>query len=131
MELGYARIMRRAIGVVIVGVAAYLVMQPLVVADVLGRPHDTSTQMINLRASWGGTLAGLGGFIAWLPGLRPWKRTVVGLVTWAMAGIGLARLIGFALDGDPDTRQYIWITAEVVLAVGGAAILKTFAKAWK
>jgi len=116
--------MRIAIGLVIVAVAGYLVMSPLVVADALGRPHDTSTQMINLRASWGGTLAGLGAFVAWWPARRPWWRTLVGLVMWAMAGIGGARLLGFALDGSPDGRQWVWITAEIALVVAGATILR-------
>ena len=115
---------RRAVGFVMIAIAAYLVAQPLVVADAFGRPHDTSTQVINLRASWGGTLAGLGAFVAWLPALRPWGRTAIGLVAWAMAGIGLARLVGFVVDGDPDTRQWIWISAEAALAIGGAIALR-------
>jgi hypothetical protein len=105
-------------------VGGYLALSPLVVANALGLPHATSTQWINLRASWGGTLLGLGAFIIWLPALRPWRRTLVGLVMWAMAGIGVARLLGFALDGDPDVRQAVWITAEVALVVGGVFVLR-------
>jgi uncharacterized protein DUF4345 len=112
-----------ALGIAIVAAGVYLACSPVLVADALGKPHDTPTRMINLRASWGGTLAGLGAFIAWLPALRPWWRSFVGLVMWAMAGIGAARLLGFALDGSPDTRQYIWITAEIALVIGGATIL--------
>ena len=80
--------------------------------------------MINLRASFGGTLLGVGAFLAWLPDLKPWRRTIVGLLMWAMAGIGIARLTGFALDGHPDTRQWIWITAEIILVVGSALALR-------
>ena len=46
------------------------------------------------------------------------------LLGWSMAGVGLARLTGLALDGMPDTRQIIWITAEVILAVGSALALR-------
>ena len=99
-------------------------MSPLVVADILGRPHDTAVRMINLRASFGGTATGIGAFIAWLPALRPYLRTVIGLVGWTMAGIGAARLVGFALDGYPDTRQYVWITAEIALVIGAAVALR-------
>src|SRR5207302_1337186 len=91
-----------------------LVFAPIFVADALGRPHDTPTQLINLRASWGGTIAGLGAFVAWLPAWRPWWRVVVGLAMWAMAGVGAARLGGIALarprvavaplDGDNNQR---------------------------
>jgi hypothetical protein len=112
------------VGLVVVAAGAYLALQPLVVADALGKPHETSTQMINLRASWGGTLMGIGAFIAWLPGWKPWWRAVVGLLMWAMAGIGIARLVGFALDGDPDTRQAIWITAEVAIVAVCAFVLR-------
>jgi uncharacterized protein DUF4345 len=111
---------RFAIGLVIAAFGTYLALQPLVVADALDKPHGLSTQMINLRASYGGTLMGIGAFVAWIDGLRPWYRVVVGLLGWAMAGIGIARLIGFALDGEPDGRQFVWITAEVVIAAACA-----------
>jgi uncharacterized protein DUF4345 len=114
---------RRVLGLVIVAVGAYLVANPRVVADALALPHATPTQWINLRASWGGTLVGLGAFVAWLPALRPWPRTVLGLLGWAMAGIAVARLVGFAVDGSPDARQYIWITAEVLIAGACALII--------
>ena len=117
------RIAQLGFGLALVAAAVYLVLSPITVADALGKPHDTPTRMINLRASWGGTLAGLGAFVAWLPGLSPWWRALVGLLMWAMAGIGAARLIGFAIDGSPDTRQYIWITAEIAIVIGCAAAL--------
>jgi hypothetical protein len=112
------------IGLAIVAVGAILVMSPTMVADVLGKPHDTPTRMINLRASWGGTVAGIGAFVAWLPAWSPKWRVLVGLLMWAMAGIAAARLVGFAVDGHPDTRQYIWIVAEVVITAGCAIALR-------
>jgi hypothetical protein len=118
----------RLAGLVVVAVGAYLVMSPLVVADALSRPHDTSTQMINLRASWGGTLAGIGAFVAWLPSLRTWTQRIVALLGCAMAGIGVARLVGFAVDGDPDTRQAIWISAEAAIVVVCAIVLRVSAR---
>jgi hypothetical protein len=111
-------------GAVIAIVGAFLAVRPLIVADALSLPHVTNTQWINLRASWGGTLMGIGLFVAWLPGLKPWWRAVVGLLMWAMAGIGAARLLGFALDGDPDSRQAVWLIAEVVIVVLCALILR-------
>jgi hypothetical protein len=114
------RSFRIAIGLALAAVAIYLIFSPVVVADALGKPHDTPTRMINLRASWGGTLLGIGAFVAWLPALRPYARAIAGLFGCAMAGIGAARLVGFAIDGSPDTRQYIWITAEIALTAGCA-----------
>lgn len=115
--------LRVAIGLVVEACGIALALSPVFVADLLGRPHDTPTQLINLRASWGGAVAGIGAFVAWLPTLRPRWRVVVGLLMWVMAGVGAARLVGFALDGSPDTRQYVWIVAEVAIVIGCAAAL--------
>lgn len=117
-------VVQRVVGLVIVAVGFYLVASPYQVAYWLGKPHDTTSQVINLRASWGGAVVGIGAFVAWLPALRPWLRAFVGLVMWTMAGVGIARLIGFAFDGDPDDRQLIWITAEAALVIGGALALR-------
>ena len=116
--------MQIVIGLVLVAFGGYLALNPRVLAEALGVPATTSTQLINLRASYGGTLMGLGAFVAWWPAPKPWLRTVLGLMMWAMAGIGLARLVGFALDGSPDGRQALWIVAEVVLVIGCALGLR-------
>jgi hypothetical protein len=118
-----SRNVRFVVGLAVVAAGIYLALSPVLVADTLGKPHDTPTRLINLRASWGGTLAGLGAFIAWVPGFSPPWRALVGAVMWAMAGIGAARLVGFAIDGSPDTRQYIWITAEVAIVIACATTL--------
>ena len=112
------------LGLAIAAFGGYLAVFPEVTASALDRPHDTPTQWINLRASFGGTLLGIGAFVAWLPALKPYLRAFLGLLGWAMAGIGAARLVGFVLDGSPDTRQYIWITAEVLIAGACAAIIR-------
>ncbi|MEO8700634.1 MAG: DUF4345 family protein [Kofleriaceae bacterium] len=118
----------RVFGLMLAAMGLYLALFPQITADLLGKPADTATRMINLRASWGGTLLGLGAFVAWLPAPRPWGRAVVGLVMWAMAGIGVARLIGFVADGDPDMRQAIWITAEVAIVIACAVGLRVMAR---
>src|SRR5688500_15063403 len=111
-------------GIVLVGLGGYLVLAPEVVRDLLGRKPLTSSDWINLRAPFGGTLVGLGAFLPWWPAPRPWTRTFIGLLMWSMAGIGVARAIGFVLDGNPDSRQYIWIIAEAVIVVVGAVLLR-------
>jgi hypothetical protein len=122
------RLLPLVLGLVIAAAGVYLVLSPLVVADALGRPHATSTQMINLRASWGGVVLGIGAFVAWLPAARPRARLVLGLLMWLMAGIGVARAIGFAIDGHPDSRQYLWLGAEAALVVGSALGLRQLAR---
>ena len=117
------------LGLAIAAFGAYLAIFPLVTAEALGRPHGEPTQLINLRASFGGTLLGLGAFLAWLPASRPYKRAVLGILMWAMAGIGAARLLGFAIDGSPDGRQWIWLVAEVLIVATCAILLRRGARA--
>lgn len=113
-----------AFGFAMLLVGAYVTMTPLDTAAALGKPHETSSQLINLRASWGGPLLGLGAFVAWLPALKPWPRTVLGLLGWAMVGIAAARTVGFLLEGSPDGRQWLWLTLEIV--VGCAIGLRVY-----
>jgi Domain of unknown function (DUF4345) len=120
-----ARRVRLIAGLSLAAGGLVLALSPLQVAAVLGRAHDTSPQMINLRASWGGSVLGLGAFIAWLESVRPWRRFALALLMWTMIGIGLARALGFALDGGPDTLQWVWLSAEIALATGAALALRS------
>jgi hypothetical protein len=122
------RAARIVLGLALVIAGGFLALHPVWVADQLGKPYDTAPRLMNLRASYGGAVLGIGAWLAWLPAIRPWWRPVLGLVGWSMAGVGLARLTGFALDGTPDTRQIIWITAEVILAVGSALALRRLSR---
>ena len=115
---------RIALGLVLVILGACLALSPVWIAARLGTTPKTESDVINLRASYGGTLMGVGAFVAWLPARRPWVRAVLGLLGWAMAGIGVARLLGFALDGNPDSRQLLWIVAEVLLVIGCAFAIR-------
>lgn len=118
------RAVRLAAGALVTTVGAVLVFTPMLVADTLHRPTDTHSQLINLRATWGGTLAGLGVFVLVRGELRPWSATWATLLLCTMAGIGLARAIGFVLDGQPDTLQWVWLVAEIVLVAASAAYLQ-------
>ena len=118
-----------ALGIALAAFGAYLSVFPEVTADALSRPAVTPTQWINLRASFGGTVLGIGLFVAWLPAGKPYLRAFLGLLGWAMAGIGAARLVGFVVDGSPDSRQWIWITAEVLIAAMCAIYLRRRSRA--
>ena len=115
-----------AFGFAMLVVGAYVTMTPLDTAAALGKQHETSSQLINLRASWGGPLLGLGALVAWLPAIRPWPRTVLGVLGWAMVGIAAARTVGFVLDGSPDGRQWLWLALEVGIAIGCALGLRIY-----
>jgi hypothetical protein len=109
---------------VIGAIGAYLAVVPTATADLIGRRPPTPQAWINMRATFGGVPVGLGAFIAWLPAPRPVQRTILGLLMWLMAGIGLARLIGFAVDGHPDGLQLMWISAEIAIVVTCARLLR-------
>ena len=115
---------RVALGLLLAACAVWLILSPLTVAEALGRPHETTTHLINLRASWGGTLLGAGAFITWIDNTRPRRRFALGMLMWIMLGIGAARLTGFILDGKPDAWQWIWLIAEGVIALACAIALK-------
>lgn len=118
------RVIRIILGLAVAGFGVVMICTPLEVAEVLHRPPTSQPAMINLRASWGGTVLGLGGFIAWLPALRPWARTGLGLLGWVMAGVGAARAVGFIVDGGPDFRQWIWLIGEIAIAATCAVLLR-------
>jgi hypothetical protein len=119
-----ARRARFLIGLALAAFGVVMIFSPLEVADVLGRPPASKPALINLRASWGGAVLGLGAFLAWLPALRPWSRTLIGLLGWTMAGVGAARLVGFVVDGGPDGRQWVWLIAEVLIAASCAFMVR-------
>jgi len=63
-----------AIGLAIAVLGGYLALVPDLTRELLGRAPATSSDWINLRASFGGTLLGLGAFLVWWPAPRPWLR---------------------------------------------------------
>lgn len=118
--------LRIATGLILLAVGVVLVFVPLEVAEALQRPARTSSEIINLRASFGGSVAGLGVFALACDALRPWRRSIATLVLCTMATVGAARAIGFVLDGAPDRLQWVWLIAEVLLvAASGAYLYRT------
>lgn len=110
-------------GALVTVAGVVLVFTPMLVAEAFHRPTETHSQLINLRATWGGTVTGLGLFILACSALRPWSVTLATLLLCSMAGIGAARAVGFVLDGQPDTLQWVWLVAEIVLVAASGAYL--------
>lgn len=107
--------LRRLPGLLLAAAAIACVLMPLQVAEVVGAAPTTSSDTINLRASYGGSLLGLALFLLALPPGRPLRASLIHAILYLMVGIGAARLLGFVLDGNPDQRQWIWLIAEVVI----------------
>ncbi len=120
-----ADVLRLGVGAMISAAGTALVFSPRAVAATLGRPYETVSQQINMRASWGGAVLGLGLFALWVAPWRPPGATALRLVACLMVGIGAARVAGFALDGRPDAMQWTWIVAEVLIAAAcGVALAR-------
>lgn len=115
---------RLSFGIVVALIGLALVFLPEHVAAVLARPYETAGERINMRASWGGTMIGIGLLVGGLPALKPYKRLLLGALMWGSVGIAFARTVGFVLDGSPDSLQWVWLIAEVVIAVGCAVALR-------
>lgn len=116
--------MRRSVGVAIVLFGVAMVFSPERVAELLDRPVRDVGEAINLRASWGGTVMGIGALIAVRDDLRPWRHTLAWALLCLMAGIFFARAVGFALDGIGDVWQWIWLGAEALIVGVCAVYLK-------
>ncbi|MBL4683402.1 MAG: DUF4345 family protein [Nannocystaceae bacterium] len=105
-------------------VACVAVFYPTEAGALIGRHATTAPEKINLRASPGGTMLGLGAALAF----SRWQtkaQLIAHVVMWMMIGFAVARMIGFILDGSPDTLQWFWMTAEVVIAAGCGWYLRT------
>lgn len=122
------RALRLPVGAALAAAGVWLALSPAWVAETLHRPAETIGQRINLRATWGGSVLGLGLAVLALglagEGPSRGRRLVAVLVLGSMSGVGLARALGFALDGAPDALQVAWIVAEAALAAGAALYLR-------
>jgi hypothetical protein len=115
--------LRIALAIVVGVIAVVAIFSPAAVGESLGRVATTNPEKINLRASWGGTLLGIGVAIG-LAETAARGRLVVSTLMWIMAGIGIARAIGFVLDGGPDALQWVWLVAEIVIFAVCAWLLR-------
>ncbi len=107
---------RAALAVVVMAMAVVAIFSPVQVGEALGREATTPSEAINLRATWGGTLLGIGAAIG-LARSETRVRLLLSVLMWITAGIGIARAIGFVLDGGPDQLQWSWLVAEIAIVL--------------
>ena len=107
---------RALVALLVVLVAVGAIFSPQQVAELLDRPSSTLGERINLRATWGGLLLGVGLAIAFASTASV-GRAVISLVLWILVGGGAARAVGFALDGIPGALQWVWLAVEVAIAM--------------
>jgi hypothetical protein len=116
--------MRVGLGVLVAALGVVLVFSPGWVRDTFARPAETIGQKINLRATFGGAIAGLGGWVIHASALRPVGVLVAKGLLWLMSAVAAARVVGFVLDGQPDGLQWTWLVAEVLIAGGAIFYLR-------
>ena len=118
----------RIAGVLLLLAGIALVFMPEQLATALGRPYETAGEKINMRATWGGLVTGLGLLLVWFPGVSPRGRFALSALMWLSAGIAFGRGVGFALDGSPDGLQWFWMLAELAIVGGSAWALRRSAR---
>ncbi len=121
--------LRLALGALVVLAGVVLIFSPDFVRTTFQRPAETVGQRINLRATFGGAVAGLGAFVMHADAFRPLPVLLAKLLLWTMAWIAAARVVGFVLDGAPDRAQIVWVVTELLLVIGALLFLRRQARA--
>ena len=105
--------------------AVWLFVDPTRLSGV-GIPADNPAARAEVRAFYGGLEAGVALFLAW-SARRPGRyRAGLMLALAAVAGCGIARLTGIALErGDVPSIQWIFAGIELTAALLTAAALRT------
>jgi len=110
----------RIAGVLLVLVGLVLVVAPTLVSD--PGPAPDTFEAVERHVRWGALIA-VGALLVARTRLRPWLLTLAHVVLWVSVGYLVARLIGIALVGANDARQWMWVAVEAVLAaIAGAYV---------
>ena len=107
-----------AIGALIMlGTGALFLLRPETLTDGMGVELPTAAGRTDVRATYGGILAGIGVYLAWAAATP--ARVYGGLVAAGTVSVcaALARVVGFVAEGGVDVRNLIFGTIELGLGV--------------
>ena len=108
-----------------IGFGLGFALAPDQLADlVLGAIPSTPSALIDMRATYGGVAIGAGLFFGLCAAREQWVRPGLLLSLLVTGGLAVTRLIGFAVDGDPNGFMLLNLGLEVVAAVLSAAALR-------
>ena len=86
---------------------------------------DTTSALIDMRATYGGMSIAVGATILLL-GSRPELLDFALLVTGViLLGMAAGRTLGIVIDGEPNTVMYLYLVAEVLFGVTALALRHT------
>jgi Domain of unknown function (DUF4345) len=116
MSLGLLLIRLNAAFFVVYGLAFVFFPETLGRA-ITGSAPDTSSGVIDMRATYGGMTVAVGLALAWLG--RSESKEAFGLYSIALVMLCMAssRLVGIVCDGDANSIMYAYLAAEVVVLV--------------
>ena len=103
--------------VLFVGFGVGFAAVPLELAEfVTGDAPSVSSAVIDMRATYGGVAIGTGLFFGYCA--RRASLVQIGLVAslLVIASIGLARVVGILIDGDPNAFMIFFLALEVVFS---------------
>ncbi len=114
----FSRVVLALTGLVFVGFGVAFLLWPLQMTLRVGIPLVTMTGTTDVRALYGGLEIGFGVFLLIASARRTWALPGLAATLCALAGMGLSRALGVALDGGPEPITGALLASEV----SGAAI---------
>ena len=109
----FSRIVLVLLGVIFAGFGVAFLLWPSQMAMRVGIPLVTMAGTTDVRALYGGLEIGLGVFFAIAAASRAWRVPGLLAAFCALAGMGLARALGIALDGGPAPRNGALLGSEI------------------
>ena len=125
-----ARIVLWVAAVVFIGVGLLFLIRPEQLAQGMGVMQPEAPARTEIRAVYGGIELALGVFfaIAARHQSRDWLTAGLVLAALVGGGAGLARVVGFVVEGEIDVRNVLWGTLELVGAVVAAWVARRMPK---
>ena len=114
----FSRIVLAVSGLIFGGFGVAFLLWPSQMALRVRIPLVTMTGTTDVRALYGGLEIGFGVFLLAASSRRAWALPGLAATLCALAGMGLARALGIALDGRPEPITWALLASEV----SGAAI---------
>lgn len=123
MSVGKVLVYVTAAVFVVYGVG--FVFAPAVLSElVTGSVPDTTSAMIDMRATYGGALTAIGALLGLLASNDLWLKPGLLGVVFAMLGMASGRAYGMLVDGSPNLMMWVFLALELVVAAAAMAALK-------
>jgi hypothetical protein len=116
MKLARLLLWLNALVFVVYGIGFVLAPEPLAIF-VTGSAPDSTSGLIDMRATYGGLCLAVGLVFALLARDEATVRTGLIAVAIVMGGMAGTRTLGFVLDGDPNTLMVLYLATEILVVV--------------